>query len=119
MRATAAKFATSDDRDDAGYVWHVFCNSGLRYTYMPASEFPSSTRFQQVDHPQTGDIAWWPSFVGIYNGNGAQVITATGFYKLADLSAVISAPKYYRLQLAPGEKIDRKPEAGECQLSQL
>jgi hypothetical protein len=114
--APASQMASLHQHDDgAEYVWRVFCVSGLRYSYIPASQFPVSNRFEEVSTPQTGDIAWWPEFVAIFNGQKSEYITSVGFLKLADLSADGSAPKYYRMRLLPGDQPGQKPQPGECQ----
>lgn len=105
--------------DGAEYVWRVFCSSGLRYSYIPASQFPTSARFEEVSTPQTGDIAWWPEYVAIFVSQSEQLITSHGFVKLADLSADGSQPHYYRMRVLPGEKPGDKPQPGECQRNLL
>lgn len=100
--------------DGAEYVWRVFCVSGLRYSYIPASQFPASSRFEQVTTPQTGDIAWWPEFVAIFNSQNSTYITQYGFLKLAELSVEGTQPKYYRMRVLPGEKTGLKAQPGEC-----
>jgi len=101
--------------DGAEYVWRVFCNSGLRYSYIPASQFPSSSRFEEVMAPQTGDIAWWPEFVDIFVAPNQSLITQTGMIKLADLSADGSHPHFYRMRVMAGEQPGEKPAEGMCE----
>ena len=103
--------------DGAEYVWRVFCSSGLRYSYIPASQFPTSSRFEEVKTPQTGDIAWWPEYVAIFVAQNDQLITSHGFVKLAELSG--DQPRYYRMRIMPGEKPGDKPQPGECQRNLL
>lgn len=112
----APQVASLHQHDDgAEYVWRVFCVSGLRYSYIPASQFPVSARFEQVSTPQTGDIAWWPEFVAIFNGQNSSYITQFGFLKLADLSSDGTQPRYYRMRVLPGESTSQKPQPGECE----
>ena len=112
----ASQMASLAHHDDgAEYVWRVFCVSGLRYSFIPVSQFPVSNRFEQVDTPQTGDIAWWPEFVAIFNGQKSEYITSVGFLKLADLRTDGSAPKYYRMRILPGDQPGQKPQPGECE----
>lgn len=120
VRAPAPQVASINHRDDgAEYVWQIFCNSGLRYSYIPASQFPTSPRFEEVTTPQTGDIAWWPEFVGIFVAQTKSLITAAGYVKLADLSMDGSQPHFYRMRVMPGEKTGEKPASGECQRNLL
>ncbi len=115
--STAVPQTTSvASRDDgAEYVWRVFCSSGLRYSYIPASQFPTSSRFEEVTTPQTGDIAWWPGYVAIFVAQSEQLITSQGFVKLAALSSDGSQPRYFRMRVLPGETAGEKPQPGECQ----
>lgn len=117
--AAAPQVTSIAQRDDgAEYVWRVFCSSGLRYSYIPASRFPSSPRFEEVAKPQTGDIAWWPGYVAIFVAQNNQLITSRGFVTLADLSSE-GSPRYYRMRVMPGEKTGEKPKPGECQRNLL
>jgi len=120
LPAPAPQVASINHRDDgAEYVWQVFCNSGLHYSYIPASQFPLSSRFVEVTTPQTGDIAWWPEYVAIFVSQNQALITSAGFVKLADLSMDGNQPHYYRMRVLPGEKTGEKPAAGECQRNLL
>lgn len=103
-------------RDDGSdYVWRVFCNSGIKYSFIPASQFPVSSRFEEVTAPQTGDIAWWPEFVAIFVSQNQSLITQAGFVKLADLAGDGSRPHFYRMRIMPGEQPGAKPAPGECE----
>ncbi|GAA0568030.1 hypothetical protein [Rhizomicrobium electricum] len=101
--------------DGSEYVWRVFCNSGLQYSLIPASQFPNSTRFEEVATPQTGDIAWWPEFVAIYVAQNQSLITPAGMVKLADLSADGNSPHFYRMRVLTGEEPGAKPAPGSCE----
>ena len=112
--------ALSRQHDDgAQYVWRVFCNSGLKYGFIPASQFPTSTRFVEVANPQTGDIAWWPEFVAIFVSQNQSLITQAGMVKLADLSNDGSRPHFYRMRVLAGEDPGAKPAAGTCEQNLL
>jgi hypothetical protein len=119
--APAAQLASLGRRHDDGaeYIWRVFCNSGLRYGFIPASQFPSSSRFEEVATPQTGDIAWWPEFVAIFVAPNQSLITQSGMIKLADLSADGSRPHFYRMRVMPGEQTGDKPAEGTCERNLL
>lgn len=96
------KIATVQHSDDGSeYVWRVFCKSGMTYSFIPASQFPLSPRFEEVAAPQTGDIAWWPEYVAIYVAQNASVITAGGYTKVASLGG--DHPRYFRMRLMTGE----------------
>jgi hypothetical protein len=112
--------ALSRQHDDGSeYVWRVFCNSGLQYGFIPASQFPGSSRFEEVANPQTGDIAWWPEFVAIFVAQNQSLITQAGMIKLADLSADGSRPHFFRMRVLAGEDPTVKPAAGTCERSLL
>ncbi|NIK88923.1 hypothetical protein FHS83_002241 [Rhizomicrobium palustre] len=93
--------AVSRPDDGSGYVWQVFCKSGLSYSFIPASQFPLSPRFEEVQKPQTGDIAWWPEYVAIYVAQNASVISSAGYTRVAALGG--EQPRYFRMKVAPGE----------------
>lgn len=105
--------------DGAEYVWRVFCNSGLKYSYIPASQFPGSSRFEEVQAPQTGDIAWWPEFVAIFVAQNQSLITPAGMVKLTELSNDGSRPHFFRMRVMPGEDPAAKPAASECERNLL
>lgn len=105
--------------DGSDYVWRVFCNSGLKYSFIPASQFPVSSRFEEVASPQTGDIAWWPEFVAIFVAQNQSLITPAGMVKLADLSGDGSRPHFFRMRLLAGEQPGTKPATGECERNLL
>lgn len=112
--------ALSRQHDDGSeYVWRVFCNSGLKYGFIPASQFPNSPRFEEVATPQTGDIAWWPEFVAIFVAQNQSLITQAGMIKLADLNGDGSHPHFYRMRVLAGEDPSVKPAAGTCERSLL
>jgi len=103
--------------DGAGYVWTVFCRSGLTYSYIPASQFPLSPRFEEVAKPQTGDVAWWPEYVAIYVAQNASVITAGGYAQVASLGG--SGPRFFRMRVMPGEKPGSNAAPGVCERNLL
>ena len=105
--------------DGSEYVWRVFCNSGLKYSFLSASQIPTSTRFEEVNAPQTGDIAWWPEFVAIFVAQNQSLITQAGMVKLADLSADGARPHFYRMRVLAGQDPANKPAAGECERNLL
>ncbi len=110
---------TTRHDDGAEYVWRVFCNSGLRYAYIPASQFPGSARFEEVASPQTGDIAWWPEFVAIFVAQNQSLITQAGMVKLSDLASDGSRPHFFRMRVLANEDPSVKPASGECSKSLL
>ncbi len=114
----AFPFTAEDDHDGAMYVWFLTCSSGFRYDYIPASEFPYTKRFREVTEPRSGDIAWWPTHVSLYNAETREYMTAVGFFQLSDLKPGFPPPKYYRLQLFGDEKfVENSPpgaRTAEC-----
>lgn len=112
------KIASTPRTDDgAEYVWTVFCRSGLTYSYIPASQFPLSPRFEEVDKPQTGDIAWWPEYVAIYVAQNSSVITRGGYSQVASLGG--SGPRFFRMRVMPGEKPGNNNAPGACERNLL
>jgi len=103
--------------DGAGYVWTVFCRSGLTYSYIPASQFPLSPRFEEVAKPQTGDVAWWPQYVAIYVAQNASVITAGGYTQVASLGG--SGPRFFRMRVMQGEIPGSTNAPGACERNLL
>ena len=59
----------SEDKDGSRYVWFHFKSSGLTYEYQPAWKFAKSDKFVEAleNAPQTGDVAWWQTIMGIYD----------------------------------------------------
>lgn len=114
---TTAFSAPRTTDDGADYVWTVFCRSGLTYSYIPASQFPLSPRFEEVAKPQTGDIAWWPEYVAIYVAQNASVITRGGYTQLASLGA--SGPRFFRMRVMDGEKPGHNANPGACERNLL
>jgi hypothetical protein len=112
--ATQAVAAADDGAD---YVWTVFCRSGLSYSYIPASQFPLSPRFEEVARPQTGDIAWWPSYVAIYVAQNTSVITARGYAPLAALGG--SGPRFFRMRVIQGDTPGSNAAPGTCERNLL
>jgi hypothetical protein len=92
----AFPFTAEEDSDGAMYVWFIYCDTGFRYEYIPASEFPHSKRFRKVQDPRDGDVAWWPGLVALYSGSKHEYMNARGFQTLRENA---QPPDYYRLQL--------------------
>jgi hypothetical protein len=105
----AFPFTAEDDHDGAMYVWFIICTSMIRYDYVSASELPQSKRFREVTDPRSGDIAWWPTYVAIFNGATGEYMTARGFFKDYERKPEFGPPKYYRLQVFDGEKTGERP----------
>lgn len=99
----AFPFTAEEDRDGAMYVWFLYCHTGFRYEYIPASEFPQSKRFRIVDDPRNGDIAWWPGYVALYDAKKQFFMTALGEFHPDDLKQDFPKPKFYRMQLFGSE----------------
>lgn len=112
------KISTAQRTDDGSeYVWRVFCRSGLTYSFIPASQFPLSPRFVEVDKPQTGDIAWWPQYVAIYVAQNASVISAGGYTRVAELGG--EQPRFFRMRVAQGDKTAPNEAPGACERNLL
>ena len=111
--APIATHAVASTDDGADYVWTVFCRSGLSYSYIPASQFPLSPRFEEVARPQTGDIAWWPSYVGIYVAQNTSVITARGYAQVAAFGG--SGPRFFRMRVMQDDTPGRSAAPGTCE----
>lgn len=97
-------FTAQDDHDGAMFVWFVICDSGFRYDYIPAADFPASKRFGEVTDARSGDIAWWPTHVSIYKAETKEYLNAVGAFHLSDLKPGFPRPRYFRIKLFGGEK---------------
>jgi tetratricopeptide (TPR) repeat protein len=66
-------FTAVEDADGARYVWWTLGKSIAPYRYVPAKKIPECGYFARSpkNKPQPGDIAWWPEFVAIYEGDDA------------------------------------------------
>lgn len=106
----AFPFTAEEDSDGAMYVWFVICDSGFRYEYISANEFPHSKRFREVQDPRDGDVAWWPGLVALYNATTDEYMTATGFRMVRKYAL---PAKYYRLQLFGEERFTPGAKPGD------
>jgi len=91
-------FSRTENSDGAKFVWFVYNLSGFSFPYQPAKSIPASNRFLKLSagHPQEGDLAWWPRFVGIYDGDSTRsVMTAEGKTPLAALVKKYGPVQWY------------------------
>ncbi len=95
-------FTARQNSDGARFVWFVYCDAGTSYGYVPARQIPHDGQFRETLAPQSGDIAWWPSFVALYNADNHRYITAEGTFSLAELKHSFRHPQFYRLQRKRG-----------------
>jgi hypothetical protein len=98
-------FAAEDDRDGARFVWFIYGRGPFRYDYVPADRFPRPADFTEVEPrmARAGDVAWWPGWMGIADGEGG-VVGAGGRRAVADLTRTYGRePRYFR-RLRPDPK---------------
>jgi len=61
----------AENADGARFIWsmanHYAKSGNVPYVYVPTKDIPSSPDFREVpaDSIRSGDLAWWPTFVGI------------------------------------------------------
>jgi hypothetical protein len=95
-------FSEADNADGARYVWFVNCRAGLPYSYVRTADVPRSGEFTEVDSttpsggPRAGDVAWWPSFMGIIASPTGPVVTPSGRIELADLEKRLGPARFFR-----------------------
>ena len=92
-------FTRAENTDGARFVWFVLKQTGFPYAYTPAKDFPPTGDFREVpsDSARAGDVAWWPTFVGIYSGPPDRtLITAEGPLRLDSLVSVKGRPRFFR-----------------------
>jgi hypothetical protein len=98
--ARRLRFTPGEDPDGSRFVWFLLDRAGIPCEYLPAGEFPSSTRWEPVrrDRRGPGDVAWWKGFVALYQGARpeGELSTAAGRRRLADLEARLGAARFLR-----------------------
>jgi hypothetical protein len=96
-----------ENADGSRFVWLVLKRSGMEFDYLPADHFAESPRFRPIEHgmQDTGDVAWWPHFMAIYDPNfprarelppDVAIITAQGPRSLAKLEEELGPAIFYR-----------------------
>jgi hypothetical protein len=96
-----------EDADGSRFVWLVLKRSGMEFDYLSADHFAESPKFRPIEHgmQDTGDVAWWPHFMAIYDPNfprarelpaDVAIITAQGPRSLAKLEEDLGPAVFYR-----------------------
>ena len=96
-----------DNGDGSRFVWLVLKRSGMEFDYLPADHFAESPKFRVVEHglQDTGDVAWWPHFMAIYDPNfprarelpeDVAIVTAGGPRSLSKLEEELGPATFYR-----------------------
>ncbi|HWA13118.1 MAG TPA: hypothetical protein VHA15_08495 [Burkholderiales bacterium] len=100
-------YPAEENADGSRFVWLVLKRSGMEFDYLPADHFAESPRFRPIEHgmQDTGDVAWWPHFMAIYDPNfprarelppDVAIITAQGPRSLAKLEEELGPATFYR-----------------------
>jgi hypothetical protein len=100
-------FTAEENADGARFVWYVLQRSGMDFAYLPARQFTESPDFTIVKHglQGTGDVAWWPHLVAIYDPNfprarelpdDVALVTAKGPLSLTTMEAEWGPAVFYR-----------------------
>ena len=100
-------FTAEEDADGARFVWYVLQRSGMKFDYLPADHFAESPEFRVIEHglQDTGDVAWWPTLMAIYDPNfpkarelpeDVALVTAKGPLSLTRLEAEMGPAVFYR-----------------------
>ncbi len=97
-------FTAEENKDGARFVWLVCERANCRYEYVPAKELPVSPAFQKLktgDAPEAGDIACWPTLVGVYGpakSDEGELIFAEGRKPLRTIQGKLGAPTWIRFR---------------------
>ena len=100
-------FTAEENADGARFVWYVLQRSGMEFDYLPADHFPESPSFRVIEHglQDTGDVAWWPHLMAIYDPNfpkarelplDVAIVTAKGPLSLTRLEEKMGPAIFYR-----------------------
>lgn len=96
-------FTHEEDADGARFVWFTNCRAGFPYSYVPTADVPRSAAFVEVDSttpsggPRPGDVAWWPTFMGITLMGPHGPLRTPGRLLLIDsLAARLGPPRFFR-----------------------
>jgi hypothetical protein len=104
-------FSAEENADGAKFVWYVLNRSDMKFDYLPADHFAESPNFRQVEHglQQSGDVAWWPQMMAIYDSTFARarelpsdvsIVTAKGPLSLTTLEQEMGPAVFYRYKAA-------------------
>jgi len=94
-------FTRDQDWDSARFVWFVFGKAKQIYDYIPVKDFPEDRQFRVVTAREpalSGDIAWWPNFVGIFDKERRAIMTGTAMMPLTTLEKQRGPAHFFRLQ---------------------
>jgi len=95
-------FTAEENIDGARFVWFVLNKAGLPRPYEPCSAIPKSKFYRKVTDPGAGDLAWWPTFVALYDPTKAptnDVLVAGARLSKADLEHKLGPAVFYRAQV--------------------
>ena len=100
-------FSAEENADGARFVWYVLNRSNMKFDYLPTAHFAESPNFRPVEHglQQSGDVAWWPQMIAIYDSNfpkarelpaDVAIVTAKGPLSLTKLEQEMGPAVFYR-----------------------
>lgn len=100
-------YPPEENADGSRFVWLVLKRSGMEFDYLPADHFAESPKFRPIEHglQDTGDVAWWPHFMALYDPNfpkarglppDVAIVTAQGPRSLSKLEEELGPAVFYR-----------------------
>jgi len=91
-------FSPDENADGARFVWLIFRHQGMPMPYVSAQDLPGSTDFRSIpaDSARDGDVAWWPSLVGLYDAGSKALLLLEGERPMAEITQRLGAPHFYR-----------------------
>ena len=94
-------FTREENADGARFVWLMSKVAGLPYPYVATASIPSSPSYREVpaDSVRAGDVAWWPSYVAVYDPATRLLRRPEGAVLLADWMLNLGPPKFFRRQV--------------------
>jgi hypothetical protein len=94
-------FSREENGDGARFVWFISRQAGFSYPYIACAGIPSSPSFREVpaDSVRAGDVAWWPSYVALYDPVTRMLRRPEGAVLLVDWMLNLGPAKFYRRQV--------------------
>jgi hypothetical protein len=102
----ALPFSSEQNFDGARFVWFVLNKAGLPRPYEPCAAIPNSKYYRKVTDPRAGDLAWWPTFVALYDPTKAptnDLLVAGARLSKAELEHKLGPAIFYRAQVLEGK----------------
>ena len=94
-------FTQEEDVDGARWVWFIVSMS-VPFPYVPARDYPTADHVRMLsanEMARSGDIAWWPNFVAIYDAEKDVYISAPGSFSTKAVNEQRGKPRFFRIQV--------------------